>query len=211
MSCQHPSGCKRNSNMANDPYSTTEQILVDRAQSGDEAAFTEILQRYKRPVLDFVYRMIGDPDAAQDVAQDVFVRVWRGISRFKYRRNAAFSTWVFQIARNACIDVIRRRARDPLQGMAVDPVILEQSTSPNPTATDVARREIGEQIAAAVASLPEDQRAVVVLAEYQGLAYKEIAAVMNCSVKSVEARLYRAKHFLRHVLSEGFSETRRLT
>jgi RNA polymerase sigma-70 factor (ECF subfamily) len=188
--------------MASDPYSAIEQSLIAKAQSGDEAAFTEILERYKRPVLDFVYRMIGDPDAAQDVAQEVFVRVWRGIGRFTHRQDAAFSSWLFQIARNACIDVIRRQARDPLHAVAAAPVVLEQSPSPNSTANDVAAREIGERVAAAVTSLPEDQRTVVALAEYEGLSYKEIAAVMNCSVKSVEAYLYRARQTLRHALRD---------
>ncbi len=185
--------------MASDPYSASEQSLIAKAQSGDETAFTRILQRYQRPVLDFVYRMVGNADTAQDVAQDVFVRVWRGIGRFRHRRGATFSTWVFQIARNACIDVIRRRTRDPLHAALADPIVKVQSPSPS-TANDVAAREIGERVAAAVTSLPEDQRTVVVLAEYEGLSYKAIAAVMNCSVKSVEARLYRAKHTLRHAL-----------
>ena len=187
--------------MAGHLYDVAERSLIAKAQSGDEAAFTEILQRYQRPILDFVYRMVGNADTAQDLAQDVFVRVWRGIGRFTHRRDATFSTWVFQIARNACIDVIRRRARDPLHAAMADPIVLEQSPS-NSTANDVAAREIGERVAAAVTSLPEDQRTVVVLTEYEGLSYKEIAAVMNCSVKSVEARLYRAKHTLRHALRD---------
>lgn len=175
-------------------------MLVQRMRAGDESAFGEIMRRYQRPVLDFVYRMVGNADTAQDLAQDVFVRVWRGIGRFSRRADAAFSTWLFQIARNACIDVIRRRTRDPLHAALADPIFLEQSSSPISVATDVAMREIGQRVAAAVTSLPEDQRTVVVLAEYEGLSYREIAAVMNCSVKSVEARLYRAKHTLRHAL-----------
>ena len=183
-------------------YNAEERSLIERAQAGDEAAFAEILQRYKRPVLDFVYRMLGNADTAQDVAQEVFVRVWRGIGRFTHRRDATFSTWVFQIARHACIDVFRRRTRDPLHAAVAEPGILEPSLSQDSVSHDVAAREIGERVAAAVASLPEDQRTVVALAEYEGMSYKEIAAVMHCSVKSAEARLYRARQTLRQALSE---------
>lgn len=187
--------------MASEPYSAIEQSLIAQMQSGDEAAFTKILQRYQRPVLDFVYRMLGNADTAQDVAQEVFVRVWRGIGRFQHRRGATFSTWVFQIARNACIDVIRRRPRDPLHSAFAAPLMKAQSASLT-TVKDVVAREIGERVAAAVASLPADQRMVVVLAEYEGLSYKEIGVVMECSVKSVEARLYRARHALCHALRD---------
>ena len=183
-----------------DDRRTEDFMLVERMRTGEESAFGEIMRRYQRPILDFVYRMVGNADTANDLAQDVFVRVWRGIGRFRRRADAAFSTWLFQIARNACIDEIRRRARDPLHAAVADPVALEQSPSSNSVASDVVAREIGERVAAAVTSLPEDQRTVVVLAEYDGLSYKEIAAVMSCSVKSVEARLYRAKQTLRHAL-----------
>lgn len=185
-----------------DDRRTEDFMLVERMRTGDESAFGEIMQRYQRPVLDFVYRMVGNADTANDLAQDVFVRVWRGIGRFRWRADAAFSTWLFQIARNACIDETRRWARDPMHAAVADPVVLEQSPSPNPTASDVAAREIGERVAAAVTRLPEDQRTVVALAEYEGLSYKEIATVMNCSIKSVEARLYRAKQTLRHALRD---------
>ena len=176
---------------------TAERILIEKAQSGDEDAFGAIVRRYQRPVLDFVYRMTGDPDGANDLAQDVFVRAWRGIGRFEKRPGAAFSTWLFQIARNACIDVHRRRARDPLCKAVDDPAALEASASSDSVARNVAAREIGEQVAAAISRLPEDQRATIVLAEYRGMSHEEIAAVMQCSIKSVEARLYRARQALR--------------
>ncbi len=189
-------------NDAVDHDNTSERILVEMAQAGDEEAFTGIMQRYKRPVLDFMYRMTGDPDAAQDLAQDVFVRAWRGIGRFEQRPDAMFSTWLFQIARNACADVHRRWARDPLHAAVGDSTSLEEFPSRQSVERDVAAHETGEQVAAAVANLPEDQRTAVVLAEYEDLSYKEIAAVMNCSVKSVEGRLYRAKQALRRALDE---------
>lgn len=186
----------------NDQYTTTEDSLIERVKSGEEAAFRAVLSRYQRPVLDFVYRMVGDADTAQDVAQEVFFRVWRGIGRYKHRRNAAFSTWLFQIARHVCIDVIRRRTRDPLYSAVTVPHALERSPSPDSVPNNVSAREIGTRVAAAVTSLPEDQRVVVALAEYEGMSYREIAAVMRCSVKSVEARLYRARQTLKRNLRD---------
>ncbi len=183
-----------------------EQKLIAEVQAGDQAAFGEIIQRYQRPVLDFIYRMLGDPDIAQDVAQDVFVRIWRSISRFRCRRDAAFSTWLFQIAHNLCVDVLRRRARDPLRMAVTDPILMDKPAS-DFTTRNVITREMGRRVADAVGSLPQDQRAVVVLAEYEGLSYKEIAAVMKCSVKAVESRLYRAKQALRHALRDIASVT----
>lgn len=177
---------------------TAEHILVVRAQSGDEAAFSEILHRYRRPVLGFIYRMTGDLDAANDLAQEVFVRLWRGIGRFRQRPGAAFSTWVFQVARNAALDWLRYRKRHPTVSLVMLDGQGESIAGAGRTAhEEIASKETGAQIAAAVALLPEDQRTALVLSEYEGLSYAEIAAVMECSPKSVEARLYRARQFLR--------------
>ena len=171
--------------------------LVYQIQSGQDLAFGELMGRYKKPVVNFIYRLIGNADEADDVAQETFVRVYRNLPKFKVRPGATFSTWLFQAARNAAIDHLRRR-KQIFQS-------LEKSHEKVPTpeknpATDFQSLEIGEAVAAAVAQLPEDQRTAFVLAEYHGMAYAEIAAVMDCSEKSVESRLYRAKQTLRHDL-----------
>lgn len=182
-------------------FAEAEPALLRRAQMGDEAAFTQIMGRYKRPVVDFAYRMLGAPDAAADVAQEVFVRVWRAIGRYEVGKRARFSTWLFQIARNACIDVRRRRARDPLAG-AVDIADAQDWVAARGGSTDeVEAREVSAQVAAAVLDLPEDQQTALVLSVYEGLSYAEIAEVMDCSVKSVELRLYRARRQLREDLA----------
>ena len=172
--------------------------LVRRIQSGDAAAFDELMQRYKCPVVSFVYRMLGSAEDAQDVAQDVFVRVYQNLDT--YRPETKFSTWVFALARNAAIDHWRWRKRHPTEPIESAP----QVAAPSGATEDVEAREIGDQIAAAVAKLPEDQRTALVLAEYHGLSYAEVAEVMHCSEKSVESRLYRAKQtlrgWLRHLL-----------
>jgi len=176
--------------------------LVRQIQSGDAAAFDELMRRYKRPVVNFAFRMLGSAEDADDVAQDVFVRVYRNLDT--YRPETKFSTWLFALARNAAIDRLRWRTRHPTESMESAPEISASSG----TAEEVNAREIGEMIGAAVAELPEDQRTALVLSEYHGMTCAEVAAVMRCSEKSVESRLYRAKQTLRRTLrlslGEGF-------
>jgi len=177
--------------------------LVERVKAGDDRAFDALLARYRRPVLDFVYRMLGNEADAEDVAQGVFVRAYQAIRKPAFRQTAAaFSTWLFQIARNAALDDLRRRKRHPADSLDDLQEDGDLIGSREATARDVAAgKETGAQIAAAVALLPEDQRTTFILAEYEDLGYAEIAAIFKCSEKSVEARLYRARHFLRERLA----------
>src|SRR5437870_10853415 len=169
----------------------TDFQLVERVQRGEDAAFDELMGRYKRPVLNFAFRMLGEAEA-EDVAQDVFVRVYRRIG--DYRLRGKFSTWLFALAHNACIDRLRYRQRHPTEP-------LDAAPEPATVSRETETREIGDRIAVAVAELPEDQRTAIVLAEYHGMSYAEIAGVMRCSEKSVESRLYRAKQTLRQRLA----------
>jgi RNA polymerase sigma-70 factor (ECF subfamily) len=168
--------------------------LVRQIQSGDDAGFDELMRRYKRPVMNFAFRMLGNAEDAEDIAQDIFVRVYQKLNT--YRTETKFSTWLFAMARNAAIDRMRWRARHPTKSIESTPEIAMVSG----TTEAVGAREIGGQIAAAVARLPEDQRTALVLCEYRGMSYAEIAGVMRCSQKSVESRLYRAKQTLREAL-----------
>jgi RNA polymerase sigma-70 factor, ECF subfamily len=168
--------------------------IVRQIQSGDAAAFDELMRRYKRPVVNFIFRMLGNAQDADDVAQDVFVRVYQNLDT--YRPETKFSTWLFALARNAAIDRIRWRSRHRTESIESAPELIASSG----TAEEVNTREIGDQIAAAIAKLPEDQKTAIVLCEFHGMSYAEIAGVMRCSEKSVESRLYRAKQTLRAAL-----------
>ena len=179
-------------------------LLVEQIKGGDDTAFDSLMERYKRPIMSFVYRMIGDEVEAEDVAQDVFVRAYRSIRKPGFHQaTAAFSTWLFQVARHAALDCLRRRKRHPEDSLSAMDASGELSVGAGRTAGEESvARETGEQIAAAVALLPEDQRTALVLSEYEGLSYAEIAGIMKCSVKSVESRLYRARQFLRTQLAD---------
>jgi RNA polymerase sigma-70 factor, ECF subfamily len=170
---------------------------VGRAQAGDDDAFTELMGHYKGPILNFVYRLTGDAAGAEDIAQDTFVRAYRNLDRFAFRKPGdRFSAWLFQLARNAAIDAMRRRQRRPAQSLEVTPEreLAEPLADPANQA-DLKEREA--LIMTAVAELPEDQRTALVLSVYEDLSYAEIAAVMQATEKSVEARLYRTRQYLR--------------
>lgn len=170
---------------------------VGRAKAGDQAAFTELMGHYKGPVLNFVFRLTGDASGAEDIAQETFVRAYRNLHRFSFRQSSdRFSTWLFQLARHLAIDAMRRRQRRPAQSLEVTPegqVIADPSDPSNQA--DLAERSA--LIAAVISELPEDQRTALVLSVYEDLSYAEIASVMETTEKSVEARLYRARQFLR--------------
>ncbi len=189
-----------NSRASAPPENDPDWELVARVGAGESAAFDELMRRYKQPVLNFAYRILGNAEDADDVTQDVFVRVYQHIG--SYKPGGRFSTWLFALARNACIDRLRWRARHPARSQ--DAIQDEQGNSPAAPQPGVVEQvsalEIGGHIAAAVGELPEDQRTAIVLSEYHGMSYAEIAETMKCSKKSVEARLYRAKQFLRQRL-----------
>jgi len=172
--------------------------LARRASAGDNEAFAELLTRYQRPVLNFVYRLLGDAAEAEDVAQEVFVRAYRHWAEYDPCRKV--STWLFAMARNAAIDRLRYRQRHPTEPL--DTVAANLIRGPADPSVEAGTREIGDRIAAAIQTLPEEQRAAVVMAEYHGMSHAEIAAVMGGSEKSVESRLYRARQALREQLRD---------
>lgn len=173
--------------------------LVERVKGGDERAFDTLMERYKRPVLNFIYRLIGEAGEAEDIAQEVFVRTYQTIRKSGIRRQQAeFSTWLFQVARHAAIDWLRRRRRQKTESLdALEENGASAAISTRTADCEMALKEVGEQIALAVGRLPEDQQTAFVLAEYLDKPQAEIAAIMNCSSKAVELRLYRARQFLR--------------
>ena len=170
-----------------------ERILAIR--SGDTAAFEQLMEEFQRPILAFVYRMIGDAEEAQDLTQEVFVRAYRAIQAPRFAlKSATLSTWLFQVARNAAIDHLRKRTRKPFLSIELFPGHQEKmpTTAPQPD-EQIAVDELQTRIQQALLQLPEDQRTALTLSVYHEQSHEQIAAVLKCSAKSVESRIYRAR------------------
>ena len=180
--------------------------LMLRVKGGDHEAFRELIERHQRAVINVIHRAIGDAWEAEDLAQRVFIQVFRSASR--YKPTAKFTTWLFTITHNTILNERRRRARhaaESLEAMArqddeaVAGLQLADERAPNP-AREVAERELQERIQKAIEQLPEAQRTAVILCRFEGLAYEEIAEVLGCSVSAVKSLLHRARQTLKEQL-----------
>lgn len=179
-----------------------DRALVERVRQGDDTAFDRLLERYKRPVLDYAFRATGDAREAEEVAQDAFVKAYRGMRKPGFRNDGVFAHWLFRVARNAALDSLRRRSRRPAAAGGDGRAEAERIPDPGPDASRAAAEaETARIIAEAVARLPEEQRTAVALSEYEGLSDAAIAEVMQCTKKAVEGHLYRARRFLRERLA----------
>ena len=175
-----------------------ELVLIADAQQGDKRAFGELVRRYHRGVVNVVYRMCGDADLAEDAAQEAFIRAWQHLPR--YRPQSPFRSWLYRIAVNAAYDALRR------EHDAVDPetvVIVSPEAGP---AALVERREREERVRQAVRALPPASREVIVLREYEGLSYREIADALDIPVGTVMSRLNYARRWLRQALSGALED-----
>jgi RNA polymerase sigma-70 factor (ECF subfamily) len=179
--------------------------LMLRVKQGDGAAFAELVDKYKRPVLNLVYRMLHDPTEAEDVAQNVFVQVFR--SAHRYEVSAKFSTWLFTIARNLALNELRRRSRHPAESM--DATRAEQDDQPlqqfedkktSLPPEDLLHGELEQKIEHALAALPENQRTAILLCRQDELSYEEIAKVLGCSVSATKSLIHRGRETLKQKL-----------
>lgn len=175
---------------------TEEQVLVMRAQRGEQDAFRVLVERYQSLVYTLALRMTDDADDAWDVAQEAFLKAWQGLPRF--RMHAKFSTWLYRLTTNAATDLLRRRQRrpeEPLPEEGPDPA--DPAPTPHQQAEQGERREILYQC---VAQLSENHRKILLLREVNGLGYDEIAQVLELSEGTVKSRLARARRELREKL-----------
>jgi RNA polymerase sigma-70 factor, ECF subfamily len=179
--------------------------LMLRVKQGDMAAFTELVDKYKQPVMNVAYRMLHDTMEAEDLAQVVFVQVFK--SAHRYQVSSKFSTWLFTIARNLCLNEIRRRSRHAVDSM--DVTRPEQDDQPlhqfedKRTATPPERmlhRELEDKIEQALGELPETQRLAIVLCRQEELSYEEIAQVLGCSVSATKSLIHRGRETLKQML-----------
>jgi RNA polymerase sigma-70 factor (ECF subfamily) len=171
-----------------------ETELVSRAQSGDRNAFGELVRAHAQGVLHVIYRMCGDMQVAEDAAQETFIQAWLRLP--SYRPRGSLRNWLYRIAVNAAIDMLRKEKRI-LPGAVEDMALKDPRPSPE---ADVANSERVEAVQVAVLSLPEASRAVLVLREYEGLSYQEIADALDIPVGTVMSRLNYARRLLRERL-----------
>ena len=177
-----------------------------RVRDGDEDAFRQLVERHQRAVINMIYRSIGDSWEAEDLAQRVFVQVFRSAKR--YKPTAKFTTWLFTIAHNAIRNEYRRRSRhaaESLDAMAQRDdgestgVQFADARATDPS-QEASERELQKLIQAAIQELPEAQRTAGILCRFEGMAYEEIADVLDCSVSATKSLLHRARESLKEKL-----------
>jgi RNA polymerase sigma-70 factor (ECF subfamily) len=175
----------------------TDEQIIGRVRDGETRTFGELVRRYQDTVYGMVVRFVGRSDDAQDIAQEVFLRVFRGLDGFK--GESKFSTWLYRITWNLCADWLRRNRR-PDRRVAG----MEEADSLPDGRTDLEEgfleEEQREALRRALDTLDEKYRSVVVLHYYQKLSYDQIAEILDMPVKTVETRLYRARKTLRESL-----------
>src|SRR5258708_2398360 len=177
--------------MSRDPGPDPDAGLMLRVKRGEATAFAELVEKYKQPVMNLIFRILRDGTEAEDLAQNVFLQVYK--SAHRYEASARFTTWLFTIARNLCLNEIRRRSRHPADSLdatypeAEDQPIrqFEDHKTFSPPDT-LLHNELERKIEQAMAELPEIQRTAILLCRQDELSYEEIAKVLGCSLSATK-------------------------
>ena len=179
--------------------------LMLRVKRGDDAAFADLVDKYKQPVMNLACRILRDATEAEDLAQNVFLQVYK--SAHRYEVSARFSTWLFTIVRNLCLNEIRRRSRHPADSLETahpesedQPARqLEDPRSLLPADT-LLHQELEQKIEQALAELPEIQRTAIILCRRDEMSYEEIARVIRCSLSATKSLIHRGRETLKQKL-----------
>lgn len=180
----------------------SDAALMLRVKDGDQQAFEQLVEKYKHPIVNVIFRMLHDLDEAEDLAQNVFIRVFQSAAR--YEVSAKFSTWIFTIARNLCLNEIRRRGRHPAQSLESSQTDDEEQaprqyqdvkTFSPPQA--FLQKELEQKIQQALGELPEKQRMAIALCQEDELSYEEIAEVLSCSLPATKSLIHRGRETLK--------------
>src|SRR3954470_9348500 len=183
---------------------SSDEELVTRSMGGDLDSFNQLVLRWERPIYALAYRVLGREEDARDVAQETFLRAFRALKGFKGQ--AKFSSWLYRIALNLCRDWMRRERRTPVAQApeGVDIIELAGEATPSESLDDrLARHQTGRVVGKAMALLPEEQRNAIILKEYHGLTFQEIAELLDCPLSTVKTRLYQGLTVLRKQLHEA--------
>ena len=183
-------------------------VLMLRVKRGDREAFAGLVEKYQQPVMNFIYRSLRDETEAEDLAQNVFLQVYK--SRHRYRQTAKFSTWLFTIARNLCLNELRRRARHPAESIEENQTGHESREGATPrqyvdksqpaAPETLLQGELARKIEEALAALPENQRSAILLCRQEDLSYEEIAGILDCSLSATKSLIHRGRETLKEKL-----------
>ena len=189
--------------LARDLSLCSDRDLVAIAIAGREGSFEELVRRYQRPIAAYVYRMVGNYESALDLTQEIFIKVYNSLSR--YRAEFKFSTWIYKIAHNAAVDHLRRtatREQSLVVGTEGDSFELPlESGRPTPE-QESERKERRGEIEAVVRGLPANYRELIILRHSQDLSYEEIVEVTGLPLGTVKNRLFRAREMMRQLFVE---------
>ena len=185
-------------------------VLMLRVKRGDRMAFADLVEKYKQPVMNFIFRSLRDETEAEDLAQNVFLQVYK--SRSRYKQTAKFSTWLFTIARNLCLNELRRRSRHPSESLEEthadneDQPQRQYEDKKNILPTEnLLHGELAQKIEEALADLPENQRSAILLCRQDDLSYEEIAEVLDCSLSATKSLIHRGRETLKEKLKRYLS------
>ncbi len=173
----------------------TETEAIDRCRRGDISGLSELFETHREKVYRLSWRMLGSPQDAEDVLQEIYLKVYDRIKN--YRGDSAFSTWLYRMTTNHCLDVLRRRKIIAFLGFENAPEAVEKKDSAK--AINLGLSPVVEK---ALGKLPEKQKACLLLREMEELSYEEIAAALNLSLGSVKSNIHRAKEFLKEYLEK---------
>ena len=176
-----------------------------RVQRGDREAFAVLVERYQQPVISFIFRTVGDRADSEDLAQQVFFQVYKAAAR--YRPAGKFSTWLFTIARNLCLNELRRRSRHPTRSLddegeghsGTEWKQPEDTRSDGPVQS-LLRSELEARVEEAIQALPENQRTALLLCREEDFSYDEISKVLGCSLTATKSVIHRARETLKRRL-----------
>ncbi|MEO5895567.1 MAG: sigma-70 family RNA polymerase sigma factor [Vicinamibacterales bacterium] len=183
---------------------SSDEELVARSMGGDLDSFNQLVLRWERPIYALAYRVIGREEEARDVAQEAFLRAFRALPGFKGQ--AKFSSWLYRITLNLCRDWMRKERRTPVSQSpeGIDIIELAGEATPHETIEQmVGRKELGRAVSKAMAALPEEQRTAIILKEYHGLTFQEIADMLDCPLSTVKTRLYQGLSVVRKQLQQA--------